>query len=113
MIKKKITREQLFDCFFEIINPYSLNKQGNDTGLKYRTGIYSKDIQHLVDAKKFIRNKEKSLNVSSKKIVVEVMFLQNYLKSEEKHQFRLMYFPNDYCHLPRSLVHKYKNNFNC
>lgn len=29
------------DCYFEIIDPYSLNKQGDDEGEKYRTGVYS------------------------------------------------------------------------
>ena len=37
-----VTVSQLMDYFFEIIDPYSVNKQGNDVGKKYRTGVYSK-----------------------------------------------------------------------
>ncbi|NBI56077.1 hypothetical protein EIZ48_26575 [Photobacterium alginatilyticum] len=35
-----VSVEQLMDYFFEIIDPYSTNKQGDDIGEKYRTGVY-------------------------------------------------------------------------
>ncbi|MGL5249650.1 MAG: peptide-methionine (S)-S-oxide reductase, partial [Enterovibrio sp.] len=38
-----ISVTQLIELFFEIIDPFSINKQGNDVGPKYRTGIYSED----------------------------------------------------------------------
>ena len=97
-----VTVSQLMDYFFEIIDPYSLNKQGNDVGKKYRTGIYSKDPRHLADAKKYIIER-----ADSDKIVVEVLPLMNYVKSADEHQDRLDRYPNDYCHIPKELLRKY------
>ncbi|MGO3849927.1 MAG: peptide-methionine (S)-S-oxide reductase, partial [Pseudoalteromonas prydzensis] len=42
------------------------------------------------------------------KIVVEVLPLTNYVASDPEHQDRLTNFPDDYCHIPQSLLHKYK-----
>ncbi|MGB1290962.1 MAG: peptide-methionine (S)-S-oxide reductase [Pseudoalteromonas sp.] len=100
-----IVLEQLFDSFFEIIDPYSVNKQGEDEGEKYRTAIYSQQPEHLTAATNYINQRD-----DANKIVVEVKPLINYVKSDEEHQDRLSRFPNDYCHIPRDLLHKYKTN---
>ena len=97
-----VTVSQLIDYFFEIIDPYSVNKQGNDVGEKYRTGIYSTVPRHLEDAKSYI-----SKRADRDKIVVEILPLMNYIKSAEEHQDRLNRRPNDYCHIPKELLHKY------
>lgn len=97
-----VTVSQLMDYFFEIIDPYSLNKQGNDVGEKYRTGIYSKEPRHLEDAKNYITER-----ADRDKIVVEVLPLMNYIKSADEHQDRLDRHPNDYCHIPKELLRKY------
>ena len=49
-----ISVEKLIAYFFEIIDPFSINKQGDDVGEKYRTGIYSENCEHLVKAKNVI-----------------------------------------------------------
>lgn len=95
--------EQLFDYFFEIIDPYSINKQGEDEGEKYRTAIYSQQPEHLTAATNYINQRD-----DANKIVVEVKPLTNYVKSDDEHQDRLTHFPDDYCHIPLSLLHKYK-----
>lgn len=97
----KIT--ELFDYFFEIIDPYSINQQGEDVGKKYRTGIYSKQSTHLTSAAEYINNRD-----DTEKVAVEILPLLNYVKSDEEHQERLTRFPNDYCHIPKKLLHKYK-----
>ncbi len=97
-----VTVAQLMDYFFEIIDPYSLNQQGNDVGEKYRTGIFSKEPRHLADAKKYI-----TARADRDKIVVEVLPLLNYVKSADEHQDRLDRYPNDYCHIPKELLQKY------
>lgn len=94
---------QLMAYFFEIIDPYSLNQQGHDVGLKYRTGIYSESNLHLEQAKDFLQKRD-----DRDKIMVEVLPLCNYVKSAEEHQDRLQRCPNDYCHIPLDLLHKYK-----
>lgn len=95
--------QQLMTYFFEIIDPYSVNKQGIDIGPKYRTGIYSDNKQHLEAAQAFIDNRE-----DHAQIVVEVLPLRNYVRSAEIHQDRLDKFQNDYCHIPQVLMNKYK-----
>ncbi|MFV0315173.1 MAG: peptide-methionine (S)-S-oxide reductase [Anaerotignum sp.] len=97
-----VTVLQLMDYFFEIIDPYSLNKQGDDVGEKYRTGVYSKVTRHLEDAKCYIANR-----VDGDQVVVEVLPLVQYVKSADEHQDRLDYFPDDYCHIPKVLLRKY------
>ena len=42
------------EYFFEIIDPYSVNKQGQDVGPKYRTGVYSLSEDHLLSAMEYI-----------------------------------------------------------
>ncbi|KJY82751.1 methionine sulfoxide reductase A [Vibrio galatheae] len=100
----KISIAELMEYLFEIIDPYSVNQQGEDIGEKYRTGIYSDNEAHLISARDYIARRS-----DSEKIAVEVKLLSNYVKSDEEHQDRLSRFPNDYCHIPLELLHKYKN----
>ncbi len=93
----------LMNFLFEIIDPFSINKQGVDEGPKYRTGFYSEDIEHLKEAKTFIEVRH-----DREEIAVEVAPLLNYVKSSEEHQDRLDHYPNDYCHIPQVLLEKYK-----
>lgn len=98
---------QLTAQFFEIIDPFSENKQGPDVGPKYRTGIYSLSSAHLAQANAFI-----SAQPQAARIAVEVLPLANYVRSDELHQDRLSRCPNDYCHIPKMQLHKYKNQNN-
>ncbi|WP_100754435.1 peptide-methionine (S)-S-oxide reductase [Vibrio salilacus] len=100
-----ISLEQLIDHLFEIIDPYSVNQQGQDIGEKYRTGIYSHNQHHIAKAKAHILDRP-----DADKITVEVLALTNYVKSDDEHQDRLTRFPNDYCHIPIDLLHKYRSN---
>ncbi len=98
-----VTIEELMGYLFEIIDPYSLNQQGEDVGEKYRTGVYSEDFKHLEEAKTFLRERD-----DYNRIVVEVMPLTNFVRSAEEHQDRLDRCPNDYCHISQELLSKYK-----
>jgi len=98
-----VSINELISYFFEIIDPYSINKQGLDVGRKYRTGIYSQQDSHLKLAIQTIANRD-----DADKIVVEILQLVNYVKSDEEHQERLTRLPNDYCHIPKEVLHKYK-----
>ncbi|MFZ3511952.1 peptide-methionine (S)-S-oxide reductase [Vibrio harveyi] len=100
---EQVSVETLMGYLFEIIDPHSVNKQGEDVGEKYRTGVYSQNEQHLAIAKAFI-----AARLDADKIVVEVLPLTNYVPSDDEHQDRLTRFPNDYCHIPLDLLHKYK-----
>lgn len=98
-----VSVSQLMAYLFEIIDPYSLNKQGIDVGKKYRTGFYSENNNHLIEAKKFIEARH-----DRDKIVVEVKTLKNYVRSAEEHQDRLTRCPDDYCHISQDILEKYK-----
>lgn len=100
---ERLSVTQLMDYFFEIIDPYSLNQQGPDVGKKYRTGIYSKTPEHLTQAKAHIAGRP-----DWQRIVVEVLPLTNYVRSDEIHQDRLTKNPSESCHIPKRLLHKYK-----
>ncbi|MEM7257013.1 MAG: peptide-methionine (S)-S-oxide reductase [Pseudomonadota bacterium] len=93
----------LMPYFFEIIDPYSVNAQGQDKGLKYRTGIYSRFDEHLQQAQQFI-----NARADRDRIAVEVLPLTNYVSSDAEHQDRLQRCPDDYCHIDIALLHKYK-----
>lgn len=99
------TIPRLMEHLFEIIDPYSRNKQGVDVGKKYRTGIYSTSPAHLEEAKAFIENRE-----DRDQIAVEVLPLTNYVRSAEVHQHHLERYPEDrsYCHIPERVLNKYR-----
>lgn len=99
-----VSVEQLMVCFFEIIDPYSVNKQGPDAGEKYRTGVYSDRLTHLERAQAFI-----AARGDADRIAVEVLPLTNYVRSADAHQHRLARFPEDTCHIPEELLNKYRS----
>lgn len=91
-----ITLEEIFERFFSIIDPTAINRQGNDIGTQYRSGIYAKNLNLLQEAKSFI---EKIKSHYDKPIRTEVQELQNYYIAEEYHQKYLQKNPNGYCHI--------------
>lgn len=88
--------EELLNRFWTIINPTSLNKQGNDVGSQYRTGIYYTDPLDILTIKHSIEEEQKKYE---KKIVTEVKPLERYFRAEEYHQKYLVKNPNGYCHI--------------
>lgn len=94
-----ITLEKLLDYFYLVIDPTSLNKQGEDEGISYRTGIYYVDVQDkdIID-KVNTRIQEKY----DEKLVVEILPLDNFYTAEEYHQDYLDKNPTGYCHITLS-----------
>ena len=81
-----------------MIDPVSINRQGNDVGIQYRTGIfYTEDGQLPVIRSVYGREQEKA----GKKLVVIVEPLGNFFPAEEYHQKYLDKNPGGYCHIPR------------
>ena len=93
---------ELMGYFFEIIDPYSVNRQGAGVGEKYRTGVYSEDPSHLREAQAYMRARP-----DRDRIRVEVLPLARCVPSAEEHQDRLDKLPDDYCHIPKELMTKY------
>lgn len=94
--EEKISLREILEHFYYIINPFSLNKQGNDVGRQYRTGIFSEDKSDLDFVREFLEEKQK---LTDKKILVEVEPLKIYVKAEDYHQDYLKKNPNGYCHI--------------
>lgn len=94
--ENKLTLSALLEEYFGIINPTYLNKQGNDVGTQYRTGIYYFDENDLDIITKSMENLQTKYK---EKIVVEVEPIKNYYKAEEYHQKYLKKNPNGYCHI--------------
>ena len=92
----KISLDKLLQYYFRVIDPTSINKQGNDRGRQYRTGIYYQNEQDkavIEAALKTLQNKYQE------PIQIEVEPLKNYVEAEEYHQDYLKKNPNGYCHI--------------
>jgi len=96
-----ISLEDLLIYYFRIIDPVSVNKQGNDVGTQYRTGIYYTDENQLPVIKAAIEREQRKYN---EKIAVEVLPIENFYSAEEYHQDYLDKNPNGYCHINLSLA---------
>lgn len=93
----KISTKSLLSLYYKIIDPTSLNKQGGDKGIQYRTGIYYTDVDDLpIIASSLGMLQNQYLD---KEIVIELEPLINYYKAEEYHQNYLEKNPTGYCHL--------------
>lgn len=95
-----VSLEFLTRMFFHAIDPTSLNRQGNDIGTQYRTGIYYTDNEDLAEIYKVF---EEQRSTTEGEIVVEVKALQNFYAAEDYHQDYLDKNPDGYCHLPYTL----------
>jgi peptide methionine sulfoxide reductase msrA/msrB len=93
--------EEILGFYFKVINPTSINKQGNDVGSQYRTGIYYVDEEQIETIEKVIKKEQKNYE---KEIVVEVEVIDNYYLAEEYHQDYLKKNPNGYCHIDLGLA---------
>lgn len=94
--EKVITLNEVLAHYFRIIDPFSLDKQGNDIGIQYRTGIYYEKESIKEDILEFINFKQSHYN---KIIQVEVKPLKNFYLAEEYHQDYLIKNPHGYCHV--------------
>ena len=93
----------LLDLFYEAIDPTSLNRQGNDVGTQYRTGIYYTDP---VDRPVIERSLAALQERYSTPIVVEVEPLSSFTPAEGYHQDYLDKNPGGYCHIGPRLIEK-------
>lgn len=98
-----IALDILLDHFFGIINPTSLNRQGNDIGTQYRTGIYYIDE---ADREQIIMKIDAEQRKYPNKIQTEVGKLKNFYEAEEYHQDYLDKNPLGYCHIDLSKAYK-------
>lgn len=101
--EKVISLNEILAHFFRIIDPTVLNRQGNDLGTQYRTGIYTNDNWVFEIINLFVKDQQQNYE---KEIVVEVKPLANFYVAEEYHQKYLEKNPGGYCHVDLSLADK-------
>lgn len=88
---------KLLEYYFMVIDPVSVNKQGHDTGIQYRTGIYYTDPEDLEVLRTVYDEQEKQ---AGQPLAVELEPLKNFFSAEEYHQKYLEKNPGGYCHIP-------------
>ena len=93
----RISLAELLKYYFMVIDPLSVNRQGHDEGIQYRTGIYYTDESLLPDIRSFYQAEERKAGA---KLAVELEPLRNFFSAEEYHQKYLDKNPGGYCHLP-------------
>ncbi len=94
-------REQL-EFFFQIHDPTTENRQGNDRGMSYRSAIYYVDEDQKAVALDTIADVEAS-GIWPGKVVTEVEPVSDFWDAEPEHQDYLERVPNGYtCHFPRA-----------
>ena len=96
----RITLTFLLELFFKAIDPTSLNRQGEDSGTRYRTGVYYTDPADLPVIEKVFAGEQRRLDAP---LAVEKLPLQNFYRAEDYHQDYLDKNPDGYCHLPAAL----------
>ena len=96
-----ISLSKLLGYYFMVIDPLSVNRQGHDSGVQYRTGIYYTDETLLNEIKGVYEQEQTKVG---KPLAVELRPLQNFCAAEEYHQKYLVKNPGGYCHVPQSLL---------
>ena len=91
----------LLDLFFRSIDPTSLNRQGEDCGTRYRTGIYYTEQADIPTIREVYNTVESAIG---EPLAVEVEPLNCFYPAEEYHQDHLDKNPQGYCHIPYQLM---------
>ena len=106
--------QQILEVFWRIHNPTTLNRQGNDIGTQYRSGIYfmNEEQERIAKASKQAVE-ESGLWAADGKVVTEILPLSNYWPAEDYHQDYFANNPeNQYCvYMVSEKVEKFKKTF--
>ena len=104
----------LLNLFYEIIDPTSVDKQGEDIGHQYRTGIYFTDPEDEAIIRASLKKLEEKVRAASltegsgndaSPLAIEACPLVHFFDAEEYHQKYLDKNPNGYCHVPIVKMH--------
>ena len=94
--EKRVSLREILLYYFRVIDPLSVNKQGNDVGRQYRTGVYYTNQADKAVIEQVFAEQEKQLG---QKIAVELEPLRHYVLAEDYHQDYLKKNPGGYCHI--------------
>lgn len=94
--EKRVSLRELLLYYFRVIDPLSVNKQGNDVGRQYRTGVYYvREADRSIIEQVFAEQEEQL----GQKLAVELEPLKHYILAEDYHQDYLKKNPTGYCHI--------------
>lgn len=93
-----ISLREILDYYFMVIDPLSVNRQGADSGIQYRTGVYYTDESMRPEIEEVFLWVEKQ---AGSPLAVELKPLENFYPAEEYHQKYLDKNPSGYCHIPK------------
>ena len=97
---EQLSLDALLMAYFYVIDPTVQNRQGNDIGTQYQTGVYYTNDR----AKETVERIAEIERSRSEKFYVEIGPLLNYFPAEDYHQNYLADRPNGYCHIPRAEI---------
>lgn len=108
----KTSYPEILEVFWRIHNPTTLNRQGNDVGTQYRSGIYYRNEEQKLIAEKSKEAAEQA-ELWEGKFVTEIAELANYYAAEDYHQDYYTNNPdNSYCtYVVGEKVAKFKKLF--
>ena len=95
----KLSLDKLLNLYFLVIDPLSVNKQGEDEGIQYRTGVYYTAADQLPALRAAFDREAAKVGAP---LAVELLPLENFFPAEEYHQKYLDKNPGGYCHIPQS-----------
>lgn len=102
----KVSLTELLSIYFKSIDPTMLNRQGNDIGTQYRTGIYYTDSADIEVIEAFVATVQRRF---AQPLAVEVGPLRNFYPAELYHQQYLYKNPGGYCHVDPALFEEIRN----
>ena len=103
-----VSLAHILSLYYEVIDPTSVNRQGNDTGSQYRTGIYYVRDEDEPVIRRSLAELQATL---SQPLAIEAGPLENYWRAEEYHQDYLDKNPNGYCHIDPSHFERAAQSF--
>ncbi len=98
-----ITLNMILDHFLRFVNPFSINKQGNDIGRQYRSGVYVSDEEEQKQVESYLKSYFKD---DYNRVQIKVKFNKDYDLAETYHQDYLDKNPSGYCHVNLNLAMK-------
>lgn len=97
-----LSYRELLELFFQIHDPTTANRQGNDKGMSYRSAIYYETDDQKSVALDTIADIEAS-GIWPGKVVTELEQVSDFWEAETEHQDYIERIPNGYtCHFPRA-----------
>ena len=103
----KVSLDQLLLAFYDSIDPTAKDRQGNDIGRQYRSGIYyvpNADGSESADAAVIRSSLDALQQRIGKPIAIEMGPIVNFYRAEDDHQEYLVKNPNGYCHISPALI---------